>query len=91
MINRIELHDRSCYSKIHEQIINDFNIETGFDIKICNRFELRHRCPSSNCNNLSCRRPADTQNHIKKGVFMETVIIINMYICVFVSLIYALF
>lgn len=32
----------------------------------------------------------DTQKHLKKGVFMETVIIINMYICVFVSLIYAI-
>ena len=49
----------------------EFNVEVNFDIKICNRIELGHRCPSSNCNNLSCRRPADIQNHIKKGVIWK--------------------
>ena len=84
----VEWIERFAPSLLSER---EFNIETDFDIKICNRIELEHRCPSSNCNNLSCQVNLATQNHIKKGVFMETVIIINMYICVFVSLIYALF
>ena len=49
----------------------DFNIETGFDIKICNRIELGYRCPSSNCNNLNCQVNLATQNHIKKGVLWK--------------------
>ena len=60
-----------------EQILNDLSCDIDVQAQIVA--------------DLSSQVNLATQNHIKKGVFMETVIIINMYICVFVSLIYALF